>query len=227
MEEQLFLSALQYESPSLIWLFSAFLLGILTSLTPCIYPIIPITVATLGQQSKYSVKIRTVLYCVGFAVVYSALGAIAALTGQMFGAIASNPIVMITFANLLLLFAFILKGWIPVPARLQSFGGQSNNSAFTMGALSALVAAPCSSPVLAAILLFVAEQQSPLWGTSLLFCFSLGMCLLLFVAGIFSGYLSKLPRSGKWMSTIQWLMFLLLLLMAQYYLIKAGQLIYF
>ncbi|NOU51365.1 thiol:disulfide interchange protein [Pseudoalteromonas sp. JBTF-M23] len=228
MSESFFIDLLQQDTPSLYWLGVALLMGVLTSLSPCIYPIIPITVATLGQQRSGSpIALRALLYCLGVALVYTALGATAAMTGQFFGTVASNPYVQIAFANILLLFAFVLKGWIPLPAFITQHNFQTNSkSAFLMGVASGFVAAPCSSPVLAAILLFVAQKQSLSWGISILFTFSVGMCLLLFLAGISSGFITKLPKSGKWLSTIQWALFLLFLIMSEYYLLRAGQLLY-
>ncbi|TMO71330.1 cytochrome c biogenesis protein CcdA [Pseudoalteromonas aurantia] len=227
MTESVFIELLQQSPPSFYWILLAFFMGLLTSLSTCLYPLLPITIATLSQNSTSSVTLRALLYCLGLSSVYAILGATAALSGQFFGSIASHPFTQIIFANLLLLFAFVLKGWIPLPTFLYAFSQkQHSHSALLMGVASGFVAAPCSSPILAAILLFVAEQQNITWGIAILFSFAVGMCLLLFLAGIFSGFIAKIPKSGRWLNIIQWFMFVLLLIMSQYYLLRAGQLIY-
>ena len=212
--------------------------GVLTSLTPCIYPMIPITAAIVGGQSTGAagepVRRRTVLltltYVVGLALVYSALGLFAGLSGSMFGTVSSNPWLYFAMANILILAALAMLDVIPVrmPAALlqraatAGTGGRVGG-AFVMGAMSGLVAAPCSAPVMAAVLTWVSTTKSAWLGFAYLFAFSLGMCALLVVVGLSAGSIGKLPRAGTWMLVVKKVFALVMLGVAEYYLIKAGQ----
>ena len=131
--------------------------GLVTSLTPCVYPMIPITAGILGGagavgRSRRTTLIYTLLYAVGLATVYATLGLIAGLTGSLFGTISANPWAYFFFGNLLLLAGLAMLGVIPVaaPERLLAWagrvGGQSPGGVFLMGATSGLVAAPCGAP---------------------------------------------------------------------------------
>lgn len=218
-----------------------FLAGVLTSLTPCIYPMIPITAAIVGggevgARAAGHPKLRPLLlsltYSVGLALVYASLGLVAGMTGTMFGRISTNPWLYFAMANLLLFAALAMFDVIPVrvPSALTQraatagtggrFGG-----ALVMGAMSGLVAAPCSAPVMIAVLTWVSETKSALMGFLYLFVFSLGMCSLLIAVGVSTGTLSRLPRAGMWMVRIKKVFGVLMLGVAQYYLIKMGQLL--
>ncbi|KJZ03851.1 cytochrome c biogenesis protein CcdA [Pseudoalteromonas piscicida] len=198
----------------------ALLVGVLTSFTPCVYPILPITVATLSQQRH--IRLAPIWYALGFAAVYAALGFIAALTGSFFGQVATNPWVLLIFANLLLYFATVSKGLISLP-RLPNAIATGSPAPLLMGMASALVAAPCTSPILGGLLLFVANAQQPLLGGALLFSFALGMSTLLLLAGLSTRFLHTLPRSGAWLNHITTATALILVAMAQYFLIQAGK----
>jgi thiol:disulfide interchange protein DsbD len=217
--------------------------GVLTSLTPCVYPMIPITVAIVGGQSVAtrggtSSPIRTrpllltLTYVLGLALVYAALGLFAGLSGTLFGAVSTNPWLYFAMANLLLLAALAMLDVIPVRVpqsllrRASSSGATGGFSgAFVMGAMSGLVAAPCSAPVMAAVLTWVSTTRSAVLGFLYLFVFSLGMCTLLVAVGLSSGTLARLPRAGVWMVWIKRLFALVMLGVAEYYLVKMGQLI--
>src|SRR3954452_10249936 len=211
--------------------------GVLTSLTPCVYPMIPITAAIVGGQSagdRTGSKLRPVLltftYVLGLALVYSALGVFAGLTGTLFGSVSTNPWLYFVMANVLLLAALGMLDVIPIrlPAgitqRAATMGTAGRFSgAFAMGAMSGLGAAPCSAPVMAAVLTWVTVTKSAGLGFLYLLTFSLGMCAILIVVGAFSGSLSRLPRAGMWMVRIKKLFGVVMLAMAEYYLIKMGQ----
>jgi thiol:disulfide interchange protein DsbD len=211
-----------------------FVAGLLTSLNPCIYPMIPITAGTLaGVNVEGRTRRRTLLltltYVSGVALFYALLGLIAGLTGSLFGTISASPWARLAIGNLLLVFALALLDVIPVrlPARLSAWagglGGGSYPAVFLLGATSGLVAAPCGAPAFAAVLTWVATTQSAVLGFVYLFIFSLGMTALLVVVGLFSGALAALPRAGSWMTWIKRAAGVVLLLMAQYYFVKAGQ----
>ena len=189
-----------------------FAAGVLTSLTPCIYPMIPITAAIVGGSATGAPlrRGRTVLltfsYVIGLSLVYSLLGLVAGLSGTLFGTVSANPWLAFGMANLLLLAALAMLDVIPVRlpasivAKSASVGeGGRAGGAFLMGAASGLVAAPCSAPVMAAVLTWVSRTKSAALGFTYLFAFSLGMCTLLVVVGLFSGSVSRLPRAGTWM----------------------------
>jgi thiol:disulfide interchange protein DsbD len=212
--------------------------GVLTSLTPCIYPMIPITMAIVGGQSTGAVVPRfrplllSLTYAIGLALVYSVLGLFAGLTGTLFGSVSTNPWLYFAMANLLVVAGLVMLDVIPLRlpsgllARANATGRAGTFSgAFAIGAMSGLVAAPCSAPVMASVLTWVATTKSALLGFIYLFTFSLGMCTLLVVLGASSGALARLPRSGVWMVWIKKLFALAMFAAAEYYLVKMGQLI--
>lgn len=225
--------------------------GVLTSLTPCIYPMIPITAAIVGGTSvaearadglgavtrappsaRWRPVVLTLSYVIGLALVYSALGLFAGMTGTLFGSVSTNPWLYFSMANLLLLAALAMFDVIPVRMpnfvleRASSAGTAGRASgAFTMGAMSGLVAAPCSAPVMAAVLTWVSSTKSAGLGFIYLFVFSLGMCTLLVIVGISSGSIARLPRAGTWMVWVKRFFALVMIAVAEYYLVKMGQLI--
>ena len=217
-----------------------FIAGVLTSLTPCIYPMIPITAAIVGGQSvgeERAPRSRTVMltlaYVVGLAVVYASLGVVAGMTGTLFGSISTNPWLYFFMANLLILAALSMFDVIPLrlPSSLVTRASTAGTAgrvsgALIMGAVSGLVAAPCSAPVMAAVLTWVTTTQRAALGFVYLLSFSLGMCALLVAVGLFSGTLSRLPRAGAWMVWVKRGFALIMLGAAEYYLIKMGQLLF-
>ena len=214
--------------------------GLATSLTPCVYPMIPITAGILGgagvaggaapdaKAPRGPAVIRTVAYVSGLAMVYATLGLIAGLSGSLFGAISSNRWSYFVAGNLLLLcaLAFLDVFRIAVPsswlARANRISARSPLGAFAMGAVSGLVVAPCGAPAFAAVLTFVAATGSGVWGFIYLFVFSLGMTALLVAVGLSASTLAALPRSGPWMLWIKRAAAVLLLGMAEYYFIRMG-----
>ena len=230
----------QLSNNPLIALPVLFIAGVLTSFTPCIYPMIPITAAIVGGQSVGDVapsKSRTIrltlTYVLGLALVYSILGTIAGMTGTIFGTISSNPWLYFTMANLLILAALVLLDVVPlkipssVLTRASSAGTTGKFSGvFVMGAVSGLVAAPCSAPVMAAVLTWVSTTKRGALGFIYLFAFSLGMCALLVVVGLFSGVAGRLPRAGQWMVWVKRGFALVMLGVAEYYLIQMGQILF-
>jgi cytochrome c-type biogenesis protein len=211
-----------------------FAAGVTTSLTPCIYPMIPITAGVLGGagaagRSRRQTAWLTLLYVLGLALVYATLGLVAGMTGSLFGAISANRWAYFAIGNLLLLFALAMLDVIPVaaPQKLVAWaariGAGSPGGAFLMGATSGLVAAPCGAPAFAAVLTFVSATHSGTLGFIYLFVFSLGMTALLVVVGLSSGTLARLPRSGRWMVWIKKGSGIVLLAMAEYYFVQMGK----
>jgi cytochrome c-type biogenesis protein len=234
---------------------AAFASGILTGLSPCVYPMIPIVTGYVGgravkeralcehcgpvtnieavvagpqgRRTRARYFLLSLGYVAGMAAVYSLLGIIAALTGDLFGRISTSPWALLFVANIFILFALNLLEVLPFPAWFQgrsmkpAMGGVVG--AFLIGAASGLVASPCTSPVLFALLTFVATSRSIVYGGILLFAFSLGMGILLIIAGTFSGLAAALPKPGGWMTGVKKIIAVLMLGLAEYYLIKAGQ----
>jgi len=207
--------------------------GLVTSLTPCVYPMIPITVSVItGTAQEGQSRARTVgltlTYALGMALLYAVLGAVAGLSGTLFGTVSASPWALLAIGNLLLLFALTMLDVLPVPMprRLMEWagsrGGGSYGAVFLLGATSGVVAAPCGAPAFAVVLTWVAATQAGLMGFVYLFAFSLGMTALLVVVGIFSGTLALLPRSGTWMVWMKRAAAVLMIAMAQYYFVKAG-----
>jgi len=218
----------------LVALATLFGAGVVTSLTPCIYPMIPITVGILsgtsaGQRSRARTVRLTLAYVTGLALFYAILGLIAGLTGSLFGTVSSSPWARLTIGNLLLVFGLAMLDVIPVsaPRRLLEWTagltGGSYAGVFLLGATSGIVAAPCGAPAFAAILTWVATTRSGVLGFVYLFVFSLGMTALLIVVGLFSGTVAALPRSGAWMVWVKKGAGVALLAMAEYYFVEAGK----
>jgi thiol:disulfide interchange protein DsbD len=216
-----------------------FIAGVLTSLAPCIYPMIPITAAIVGgtavgeaPRARAQTVLLTFAYVLGLSLAYASVGLFAGLTGTLFGSVSTNPWVYFAMANLLILAALAMLEVIPVrvPAwlltRAATAGkGGSLYGVFVMGAASGLVAAPCSAPVMAAVLTWVTATKSGVLGFIYLFVFSLGMCTLLVIVGLFSGTVARLPRAGEWMVWIKRIFALIMLAVAEYYLVQMGLLL--
>jgi len=187
-----------------------FLGGIVVSFTPCVYPLIPISVGYIGASSSGSrlkAFILSLVYVTGIAVTYSLLGLLASLTGSIFGIVSSHSVtyifvgVVIIFFGVSMLDLFTIP-WPsimnPGPAKKQSYF-----STFLLGLTSGLIASPCLTPVLGAILAYLTTKNNMLYGMTLLFSFAYGMGLILILSGTFSGILTTLPRSGRWMAYIK------------------------
>jgi len=207
--------------------------GLATSLTPCVYPMIPITAGILGgagsaRRSRGRTLLLTAAYVLGLALVYSTLGLLAGLSGTIFGSVSSSPWALFVMGNLLLVFGLALLDVFTVnaPARLAAWAGRlagdSVSGVFALGATSGLVAAPCGAPAFAAVLTFVSTTGSAVLGFLYLFVFSIGLTALLVAVGLFSGNLAMLPPAGRWTLWIKRAGGVLLVLMAEYYFVKVG-----
>jgi cytochrome c-type biogenesis protein len=216
-----------------------FIAGVLTSLAPCIYPMIPITAAIVGgtavggaPRPRSRTVLLTLTYVLGLALAYAALGLFAGLTGTLFGSVSTNPWLYFAMANLLIIAALAMLDAIPVRVpswlltRAATAGdGGTLGGVFVMGAASGLVAAPCSAPVMAAVLTWVGTTKSGVLGFIYLFVFSLGMCTILVIVGLFSGSVARLPRAGAWMVWVKRFFALIMLAVAEYYLVQMGLLL--
>jgi len=186
-----------------------FLGGLLTSLTPCVYPLIPITVGVFGArkaESKAKAMVLTSLYVVGMGLVFSILGVVAALSGKAFGTALGNPWVVSGLAVFLLVLASSMFGAfeMALPSglanRLNTVGGGGYVGALLMGSVSGFLAAPCTGPVLTGVLAYVSRTQDPVIGGGLLFIYALGIGVPFFLIGVFT---VRLPKGGEWMEWVK------------------------
>jgi thiol:disulfide interchange protein DsbD len=218
---------------SFFTLFAIYTAGFLVSLTPCVYPLIPIVIGYLGNQagSKRHCILAALSYVLGLSLVYAALGVIAALTGKMFGDMTVNLYVYFGFGLLLLVMGGSMMDWyyLPVPRFLQpqvsQAGGKSSLiTSFLIGASSGLVASPCTAPVMLGILIHIAAEKQVLSGALLMLIFSLGMNTLFLILGFSASLIRTLPRSGIWMVVIKKTMAFLILGSGLYFIFQAGRL---
>lgn len=214
-----------------IWfrLLLALLLGLLLSLTPCIYPMIPITIGVLHNNQKGSSVARHFLgslcYAFGLSTTFACLGLIAAFAGASFGSLLSNPIFVLILVAFIGYMSLTMIGIIDLtlPSFLQK-STQVNSafgpflSAYLFGLISGSVASPCVSPGLALLLTLVATMGNAFAGFLLLFCFGIGMSIPLIIIGTFSSSLSLLPQAGQWMVEVKKALGFVMLATCLYYL---------
>jgi thiol:disulfide interchange protein DsbD len=184
-----------------------FLGGLALNLTPCVYPIIPITVSFfVGQASGKFGKsfFLALLYVLGLSITYSLLGVVAAMSGGLLGSSLQNPLVVIGIAAIFLVFASSMFGAfeVRVPTFLSNLAGGSKQGAlgsFFMGLTVGIVAAPCIGPFVVSLLTFVAAKGDPYLGFLMFFVLSLGLGIPYLIFGTFTGLIKNLPNSGEWM----------------------------
>lgn len=204
--------------------------GVLTSLTPCVYPILPIVVGYLGSREggARSRLAASLSYVLGLSLVYTVLGLAAALSGTLFGSVASNSWVYLAFGVLMLFLGGSMMDWYYIP--MPNLPGLASDSVkkspflgpFIMGLTSGMVASPCTAPVLGTLLFYVASKKAVLTGGLLMFTFSLGLSTTLLAIGFFAGAL--LPKSGAWMVKVKKGLALLIIAAAIYFIYTAGTL---
>lgn len=211
---------------AMVWtLLGIFAGGIALNLTPCIYPMIPITVSYFGGRSGQGqgrLVLHGLLYIGGLSLTNSILGVVAALTGGLMGALLQNPVVLLVVAAIMVFFASSLFGFweLRLPAGLTRMASKSHAGYFGslfMGLTLGVVAAPCIGPFVLGLLTWVASMGSIWLGFVIFFTLSLGLGLPLFFLALFSGRIEKLPRSGEWMIWIRKLMGWILVGMAVYF----------
>jgi thioredoxin:protein disulfide reductase len=205
---------------------TVFVGGFLTSLTPCVYPMISITVSVFGAKDEKVSRSRALLlassYVGGICVMYTGLGVASALLGRFaFGSLLGNPWVMVPIAILLVAMSASMFGAfeLALPTGLQTklsgVGGKGLLGAFAMGLVGGIIAAPCTGPVLASVLAYVATTRSVTIGGSLLFTYALGMGVLFFVVSVFA---QRLPKSGAWMEAVKSVFGVVMIVAALYFL---------
>ncbi|HVT04588.1 MAG TPA: cytochrome c biogenesis protein CcdA [Thermoanaerobaculia bacterium] len=201
-----------------------FVAGLLLNLTPCVYPLIPLTVGFFSSQTEGRRGRRvglSVLYVLGLAFTYSILGVFSALSGRLFGAWLQLPAVLIFFAGLMLVLSLSMFGLydIRVPHFLSDRAGARAGyvGSLTMGLLAGVVAAPCVGPFIISLIALVAQIGSPGLGFLLFFVLALGLGFPFLLLGIFSTAVNSMPRSGGWMVTVKQAMGFVLVAMSFYF----------
>jgi len=201
------------------------LLGLGLNLTPCVYPLISVTIAYFGRQasSRAVVAWLAVLYVFGIALSFSAVGLAAALSGGVFGAALQNPAVIIGIATVMVVLALGSFGvyQFQPPAFLLRWagtaGGGGSAGALFMGLTMGIVAAPCVGPIVLGLLVFVGSRQDPWLGFLLFFVLALGMGAPYLLLAMAAGSIQRLPRSGEWLLWTERLFGCILLAMAAHF----------
>jgi thiol:disulfide interchange protein DsbD len=211
-----------------------FIAGLALNLTPCVYPIIPITIGFFVNQSATGGTPRlrrtftmAAMYVLGMAITYSILGVVAAKSGGLFGAALQNPIVLIAFAALMIALSLSMFGVyeFKMPDSLNRFADSTTQAtsgtlgALVMGLTMGIVAAPCIGPFVLVLLLHVSAKGSAAYGFMLFFVLALGLGFPYLILGTFSGAIKSLPRSGVWMVTVRKVFGLIMVGMAIYFLL--------
>jgi thiol:disulfide interchange protein DsbD len=212
----------------LFTLLFVFISGLALNTTPCVYPIIPITIGFFTNQSQGKTGgtfLMSATYVLGMAITYSLLGVVASMSQGLFGGLLQNPWVLIGLALLMIALALSMFGVYEfrLPAFLNRFADKSTQSAggtlraFLMGLMMGIVAAPCIGPFVLGLLVHVGAKGDPVYGFFMFFVLSLGLGLPYLFLGTFSGALKRLPRSGEWMVTVRKVFGLVLIGMALYF----------
>jgi len=215
-----------------------FAAGVAVSFTPCVYPVMPMTASFIGgintKGSKLIGFFISLVYVFGMAITYSAFAVFAALTGKIFGQIQNNPVIYIIVANIILFFALVMLDVIQLPtfglptgantAARKKVRPQNLLAVLLFGMSAGLVVGPCTAPALATILVYIASKQNMIHGVSLMFVFAYGVGASLIIIGTFSGILSNFPKSGAWLVWIKRICAFIMIIIAEYFLFKAGSL---
>ncbi len=214
------------DRPLLAVLF-VFIAGFLTSLTPCVYPMIPITISYFGGTAEGMKKnfVKSLFYVLGLSITYTFMGLIAGITGTAFGSLTQNPYVLFVFTALFFIMALMMSDYIALPG-FSAFSSSHSKiaakrtdlSAFLLGLITGLVASPCVGPVVLFLLTLIVSKGSILYGTMLMFFFSLGLGVIFVILGTFSGLIEKIPRAGTWMEKVKTVFSVLMAAASAYFL---------
>lgn len=209
-----------------------FITGLAVNLTPCVYPMLTVTVSLFKPPQGQQVRLlssfgKALIYVLGIAVMYSALGVFAAMTGALFGGILQNKLVVLTVAILMLGLALSMFGvfQLRVPSgllqQLERLRKARFFGLFFAGMFVGIFAAPCIGPPVLALLTSVADRGNPLLGFLSFFIFSLGLGFPYLILGTFSGLLKKIPKAGSWLMWVEHAFGVILLGFSLYYFVIA------
>jgi thioredoxin:protein disulfide reductase len=209
----------------LLSLIFVFIGGLALNLTPCVYPLIPITIGYFGGQSEGKTSrlvLMGVLFVVGLAITYSVIGVVTALSGSIFGSLLQNTYVILFIALIFLVLSLSMFGVyeFKLPDALVNKAGGAKSGlfgAFFMGLTMGIVAAPCIGPFVLGLVTYVAAKGDPWFGFILFFDLAVGLGVPYLLLAIFSGKIKKLPRAGEWMEAVKHIFGFLLIGMAIYF----------
>ncbi len=205
---------------------AAFIWGILASLTPCVYPMIPVTVSVIGASSSGNSGrgfILSLFYVLGLSLVYAAFGVAAAWSGSLFGSYTDLPVVRIVVAVVFVLLGLSMFDvfFLQVPSSISSkFGGYSRTGVigvFLTGGVAGMVVGPCVGPMLVGLLVYIAGIGNKLYGFLIMWSFALGLGMLFLIIGTFSGAVASLPKAGTWMEKLKYVFAIIMFAVAIYY----------
>ncbi len=215
------------ESSGIVFaLLLVFLGGLALNLTPCVYPLIPITIGYFGAQSEgrtFKLFLLGLFFVLGMALTYSVVGVITALSGAVFGSLLQSPVVIILIVLVLIGLSLSMFGLyeFKLPDSLVNKAGGSKSGvfgAFMMGLTMGIVAAPCIGPFVLGLVTYVAAKADPYYGFLLFFFLALGLGLPYLFLAIFSGKIKNLPKAGFWMEAVKHIFGFILIGMAIYFL---------
>lgn len=201
--------------------------GLLVSLTPCVYPMIAITVSVFGAReakSRTQAMLLSTSFVLGIVALFTPMLVIAALTGGLFGSVLSNTWVIVGICVIFAAMAASMFGAFDLTLpesmmqRFSTVGGIGYGGAFLLGMVSGLVAAPCTGPVLTSILVWISQTRSVLLGTVVGAAFSIGLGIPFWLVGTFA---ISLPKGGKWMLGVKSFFGIVMLIVAFYFLKNA------
>ena len=205
----------------------SFLAGVLTSLSPCVYPLIPITLGVIGARKSKTYfegfKI-SLIYVMGMVTLYTTLGVLFALFGVISGGMLQQPWFVVILAAFFILISLSMFGFyefsVPAPImnKLSKVGGTGHKGVFLMGLVAGIIAAPCTGPVSAWILSLISTKGSIAQGSLYMFFYALGLGLLFLILGTFSSLINRIPKSGSWMQLVRYVFGVGMLTAAWYYL---------
>lgn len=224
-EEKDSLASTLESSGILLSLIFVFLGGLALNLTPCVYPLIPITIGYFGGQAEGKTSrlfLLGILYVLGMALTYSVIGVVTSLSGAVFGTLLQNPFVIAGIALLFIVLALSQFGVyeFKLPDKLVMKAGGAKGGvmgAFFMGLTMGIVAAPCIGPFVLGLVTYVAAKGDPFYGFLMFFVLALGLGFPYLLLALFSGKIKKLPRAGDWMEGVKHIFGFLLLGMAFYF----------
>lgn len=211
----------------LLSLIFVFIGGLALNLTPCVYPLIPITIGYFGGQSEGSTKklfLMGSFFVIGMAVTYSVIGVVTSLSGAVFGSLLQNPIVIVFIGLVFVALSLSMFGMyeFQLPnALVAKVGGAKSGyyGAFFMGLTMGIVAAPCIGPFVLGLLTYVAAKADPFFGFLMFFILALGLGTPYLILAVFSGKIKKLPRAGVWMESVKHIFGFILIGMALYFIL--------
>ena len=200
------------EKGSLVAFLAIFVIGLALNLTPCVYPMLSVTVSLFGGQTETNavkVFLKAATYVLGIATMYTVLGVSAALSGTLFGSWLQSPWVLSGIGALLLglslssfgLYQIQMPYWLT--SKLGGTTGTGLISLYLSGLVVGVFAAPCIGPPVIALLTLVSSKADPLFGFWVFFTLSLGLGFPYLILGTFSGMIQKIPRSGAWLVWVE------------------------